>query len=256
MNGSLSAQVASWRRAMTSVATLLLVGAAPPLCAQQAASPPHVIRWWEGAAVVGGIALLSTLDESVQQASQAARSPFRDDLAAVTRHMGQPEVFVSVPAAMLVTGLVTHRPGLERAAGRVAASLLLAGGLTGAGKLAVGRLRPNQATEAYLFKPFSGADALPSGHTTMAFALATALSDELHRPWASVALFVAAAATGWSRLNDNKHWLSDIAAGAAVGIASTQLIEGRWTVFHLRPPSMLVASGRFAVGWHTPVRLP
>jgi membrane-associated phospholipid phosphatase len=90
----------------------------------------------------------------------------------------------------------------------------------------------------------------------MAFALATALSDERHRPWASVALVAAAAGTGWSRLNDNKHWLSDVAAGAAVGIASTQLLEGRWSVFHVRPPSVLVASGRFAVGWSLPVRLP
>jgi membrane-associated phospholipid phosphatase len=226
------------------------------LRAQQPASRPHVLQWWEGAAVAGGIALVSTLDEPVQHATQAARSPFRDDLAAALRHMGQPEAFVSVPAALFVTGLVTHRPGLERAAGRVAASLFLAGGMTVAGKFAVGRLRPSQAGEPYLFKPFSGADAFPSGHTTMAFALATALSDELHRPWASVALFAAAAGTGWSRLNDNKHWLSDVAAGATVGIASAQLVEGRWSVFHLRPPSVLVASGRFVVGWRTPVRWP
>jgi membrane-associated phospholipid phosphatase len=245
-----------WLHSATSVALLLLAGAPAPVTAQQAEARPHVLEWWEGAAVLGGIALVSTLDETVQHATQAARSPFRDDLAAAVRHMGQPEVFVSVPVALLVTGVVTHRPGLERAAGRVAASLVLAGGLTVTGKLAIGRLRPNQAGEPDDFKPFSGADAFPSGHTTMAFALATALSDELHRPWASVALFVAAAGTGWSRLNDNKHWLSDVAAGAAVGIASAQVIEGRWSVFHLRPPAVLMGPGRWAVAWSTPVRLP
>lgn len=257
MTHSFKPPVRGWRPAPARLASLLLVvGAAAPLRAQQPTASPQVLRWWEGAAVVSGIALLSTLDEPVQQATQAARSASKDDLAALARHMGQPEVFVSVPGALFVTGLLTHRPGLERAAGRVAASLLLAGGITVGGKLVVGRLRPNQTDEPYLFKPFSGADGFPSGHTTMAFALATALADELHRPWASVALLTAAAGTGWSRLNDNKHWLSDVVAGATVGIASAQFIEGRWTVFHLHPPAVLIGSGRLAVGWSLPVRLP
>ena len=90
------------------------------------------------------------------------------------------------------------------------------------------------ALPPYDLKPFSGADAFPSGHTTMAFALATSLADELRRPWVTVGLMTAAAGTGWSRVNDNKHWLSDVVAGTALGVTAAQLVERRWTVFGWR----------------------
>jgi membrane-associated phospholipid phosphatase len=58
-----------------------------------------------------------------------------------------------------------------------------------------------------------------------------------------------AAGTGWSRLNDNRHWLSDVLAGAAVGITSAELIDGRWRIFHLRPPTLFVGQAGVAIGW-------
>ena len=118
-----------------------------------------------------------------------------------------------------------------------------------------GRLRPSQVEEPYEWRPFSGADAFPSGHTTMAFALATSLANEIRRPWATVGLMVVAAGTGWSRLNDNKHWVSDVAAGATLGVTSAQLIDGRWTVFHLRPPTVFLTPGRAGLAWRVSARL-
>jgi membrane-associated phospholipid phosphatase len=242
------------QRASGVLIPLLLSAGAPALGAQQPmASSPPVIRWWHGAAALAGIALVSVGDEWVQRTTQESRSPARDQVAAVARRMGQPEVFATVPAALFIAGIGTRRPALRRAGERVAASLVLAGLLAVTSKVAVGRLRPNQAAEPYDLRPFSGADAFPSGHTTMAFALATALADEIHRPWASVGLLAAAAGTGWSRLNDNKHWLSDVVAGAVLGITSAQVIEGRWRIFHLRPPVPWVSRGRAGVGWRIPL---
>ena len=68
---------------------------------------------------------------------------------------------------------------------------------------------------------------MPSGHTAMAFALATSLSDEIHNRWATVGLYGLATAVGWSRINDNRHWFTDVAAGALVGITSAKLVSGR-----------------------------
>ncbi|HEV2752172.1 MAG TPA: phosphatase PAP2 family protein [Gemmatimonadales bacterium] len=225
-------------------------GAAPRLAAQQ-----DTIRWWDGAAALGGAALASAFDEAVQHATQEHRTRFGDEAAAVARRMGQPEVFVTVPGAVFLAGIVAGRPALRRSGERIAGSLALAGVLVTGAKLVIGRLRPFQSEEPYDLKPFSGADAFPSGHATMAFGLAAALADEIRRPWASVVLFAAAAGTGWSRLNDNKHWLSDVVAGAALGTSSAQLIEGRWTVLHFRPPAFLVAGGRPGIGWRVPFRL-
>jgi membrane-associated phospholipid phosphatase len=225
-------------------------GAAPRLAAQR-----DTIRWWNGAAAVGAIAISSVFDEAVQHATQEGRTRFGDAAAAVVRRMGQPEVFATVSGGVFLAGVVARRPALRRSGERIAGSLALAGVLVTGAKLLVGRLRPFQSEEPYELKPLSGADAFPSGHTTMAFALAVALADEIRRPWTSIALCAAAAGTGWSRVNDNKHWLSDVVAGAALGATSAQLVEGRWTMFHFRPPAFLVAGEGVGIGWRVPFRL-
>lgn len=73
----------------------------------------------------------------------------------------------------------------------------------------------------------NGSDALsfPSGHTANAFAGAEFLRREYEdvSPWYGVAGYLAAGATGFLRMYNNKHWLSDVAAGAGVGILSTDL---------------------------------
>jgi membrane-associated phospholipid phosphatase len=154
---------------------------------------------------------------------------------------------------MAIVGLAAHRPGLVRGSLRVAASLVLAGVTTTAGKLTLGRLRPSSERDADDFKPFSGHDSFPSGHTTMAFALAASLANEVRRPWATVGLFTVAAGTGWSRLNDNQHWLSDAVAGAVVGVTSAELVDARWRVFRLRPPTLLVTPTGAGLGWLFPL---
>jgi membrane-associated phospholipid phosphatase len=219
------------------------------LAAQAPQREPAALHWWEGAAALGGIAAVGLLDQPLQRYIQTHRSASADALAADVRHMGQVEVFGSIPAGMAIVGLAAHRPGLVRGSLRVAASLVLAGATTTAGKLTVGRLRPSSERDADDFKPFSGHDSFPSGHTTMAFALAASLANEIRRPWATVGLFTVAAGTGWSRLNDNQHWLSDVVAGAVVGVTSAELVDGRWRIFHLSPPTLLAEPSGVGIGW-------
>jgi membrane-associated phospholipid phosphatase len=224
-----------------------LVCGTPGLGAQ-AASPPPAIQWWQGATVIGGIAVASALDHAVQVWAQQTRTPTTNDVAGIVRHMGQPEVFATVPLGLIGAGLIANRPAWRDAGERVTGSVVVAGALVTAAKLVVGRVRPSQTTDPYEFRPFTHSDAFPSGHATMAFALATALGDEIGHPWwARVGLFAAATATAWSRLNDNMHWLSDVLGGAALGVTSAQVMEGRWTAFHLHPPA-------FSSSWTTGVR--
>jgi hypothetical protein len=67
--------------------------------------------------------------------------------------------------------------------------------------------------------------SFPSGHTATAFAAAEFLRREYkdRSLWYGVAGYAAAAATGYLRMYNNKHWLSDVIAGAGVGILSTDL---------------------------------
>ena len=71
----------------------------------------------------------------------------------------------------------------------------------------------------------SANNSFPSGHTATAFMSATMLYKEYgwRSPWFSIGGYTIAAATGVSRILNNKHWMTDIAAGAAIGIGSVHL---------------------------------
>ena len=84
----------------------------------------------------------------------------------------------------------------------------------------------------------------------MAFALATALSDEIHRPLVDRGALRLATGTGLSRINDNVHWFSDVVAGAALGIVSARFATGRLRVFGIRAPSFIPRPGGMSLGWH------
>ena len=67
--------------------------------------------------------------------------------------------------------------------------------------------------------------SFPSGHTANAFATAEFLRQEYKDVslWYGVGGYAAAAVTGYLRMYNNKHWLSDVIAGAGVGIISTNV---------------------------------
>ena len=67
--------------------------------------------------------------------------------------------------------------------------------------------------------------SFPSGHTATAFMTATMLTKEYGyiSPWVGIGAYTAATATGVMRMANNKHWLSDVLAGAGIGILSTEL---------------------------------
>lgn len=68
-------------------------------------------------------------------------------------------------------------------------------------------------------------NSFPSGHTATAFAGAEILWQEYKdvSPWYGVAGYIVAGGTGILRIYNDRHWLTDVAAGAGVGILSTKL---------------------------------
>ena len=68
--------------------------------------------------------------------------------------------------------------------------------------------------------------AFPSGHTSYAFCGATALFLEYKDTDKFLAYsgFVFSTATGFMRITNNRHWISDVITGAGVGMLSTTLV--------------------------------
>ena len=96
------------------------------------------------------------------------------------------------------------------------AAVVIQAGITNALKYTLRRERPDgRANNSY-----------PSGHTATAFMCAHMLHKEYGEtmsPWISVGGYGIAATTGIFRVIANRHWCSDVMAGAAVGIFSTEI---------------------------------
>jgi membrane-associated phospholipid phosphatase len=94
-------------------------------------------------------------------------------------------------------------------------SAAIMAGAVNAIKYSVGRLRPDGSRH----------NSFPSGHTATAFMTASMLHKEYgwRSPWFSIGGYTAAAVTGVSRICNNKHWLTDVVAGAAIGIGAVEL---------------------------------
>jgi len=223
----------------------------------------HAVRWYEAAGVAGAVAILMTVDEPVHRYVQRHRSRTLGDVASVFRHEGEPIYYAGVSFGVLAAGVIADDPDVTRAGGRLVASVGLSGVAMQGVKMLVGRSRPNEGVGAFSFHPFTGlADSagieargsFPSGHTTAAFAVATTLADDIDSPVADVLLYTLATGAGWSRLYENRHWLSDVAMGAALGVTSAKLVSGRWRIFRLRPPGFLVTpTGAPALTWAVPL---
>jgi hypothetical protein len=208
------------------------------------------VRWWHGLAVLGGYALLTTMDEGMRDVMTHHRSDASNTLSSFTRHMGQPEVYASAGLGMVAVGLVSGNDKIRDAGIRVSRSLALTGVVVTVAKLTAGRSRPSRdGSDADDFRPFSGQTSAPSGHSAMAFALATSLSEELGNRYATAVLYTMAAGTAWSRVNDNVHWFSDVVAGAAVGVVSAKFMNGKLGLFGIKPPAIRPSADGVSLSW-------
>jgi hypothetical protein len=229
--------------------TAALVGACPTASAQAAA--PHQIQWYEAAIAVAGVSVFFLVDNPVRTYMLDNQTASKDDAADAFRKVGQPEVWALVPAVMIGAGLALKKPGLERSGLRAVTSAALAGGITAVVKEVIGRVRPDvEGAEPLDFKPFSGNASMPSGHTSAAFGFSASLADDVHPLWAKIGLYALATGTAWSRVYNNKHWTSDVVAGAVVGITSAKLVGGKWQVWGIHPPAIFTDGHEVTVSWH------
>jgi len=142
--------------------------------------------------------------------------------------MGSAFVYPTLLAAA-IGGKALGSRGLYGVSSRAFKSVVLGGAAAMVLKVMIGRQRPRDSPNHNLsFHPFSFSDnSFPSGHTTVAFALATSFSREMKGKWNDVVFFSLATLTAYSRMHDDAHWFSDVLFGAGVGTLSARFIHRR-----------------------------
>ncbi len=89
-------------------------------------------------------------------------------------------------------------------------------------------------------RPNGGKHSFPSGHTSFAFAMAQFMHHEFGDKsiWYSIGAYSAATTVGILRVSKNAHWISDVVAGAGIGMFSTEIVYlthmYKWDNEHIR----------------------
>lgn len=175
--------------------------------------------WVKAALVLGTTGAFFTLDDEIRDFVQDERNGTTDDIAAVLEPFGNGGYTFTGLVAFYIYGHFAENEKAMRAALLSVESFAVTGIFTFALKFSSGRTRPGSAQNS---REWSGFDfdnvSFPSGHTSSAFAIATVLASEYENlPLVPPLLYSLAALTGVSRINDNKHWASDVFLGGALG---------------------------------------
>ena len=146
-------------------------------------------------------------------------------------------IAIALPAtALAVTLIEGDREGLKEG---VLSAAVTAGGTIGL-KYLIKEQRPD----------FSNRHSFPSGHSAVTFASATYIGRRYGWKW-SIPAYALSAYTAWGRVYGRKHHWWDVAAGAAIGAASTMIFTHPYLRKHEAAlvPAVTDTSAGFAMGF-------
>jgi membrane-associated phospholipid phosphatase len=132
------------------------------------------------------------------------------------KYLGNTPEQVALSLGTYAVGRMRHQPKVAHLGMDLLQAQIMSEILIEPIKFATHRLRPD----------LSNYQSFPSGHASVTFAAATVI--ERHLGWRKAAVgYALASYVAMSRLHDNRHYLSDVIFGAAVGT-----IAGRTVVHH------------------------
>jgi len=165
---------------------------------------------WAG--VGGGLALaVHPADDNVNEA--LVGNDFAESFFKPGRVLGALPTLLGASSVVYAVGRIKDEPKVSHVGMDLIQSLAMAEVLTQTLKYATSRERPDGSDQR----------SFPSGHAADTFAVATAL--ERHLGWRyAVPGYALASYVAASRLPANRHWLSDVVFGSAVGIISGRTV--------------------------------
>src|SRR5216684_1180502 len=173
--------------------------------------------WLILGSIAAGIGTVAAFDEDIEHGIRRARNNTVTNILDNVQPFGN-EYAIGIVGTFYIYGEFFKDPRAKTTAlDTISATAIASGLVTNSFKYVIGRGRPTDGHGAYNFQPFSGQDSFSSGHTTEAFALASVITEHYNAPWVQVTAYGLASAVGYARLNNNRHWPSDVLAGATIG---------------------------------------
>lgn len=191
-------------------------------------------EWFTFGGVVVGGTVLYVYDAQIRNFFQAHRTTATDN---VSKYGFEPwgSGYYTLPllGGLYLYGLSANNTKARQVAMAGTQAFIMGGISVEVLKAVFGRHRPYQdipPNPRVWTGPFGALsyNSMPSGHTTVAFSVATVFASVYKdKPWVGVLSYGIATGVALSRLNDDKHWASDVFIGAALGFAVGK------TVYHI-----------------------
>ena len=204
------------------------------------------LRWKDGdwtmfSAFAVSFGILLATDGATYTAIQHRRSATTDDISRVTTPFGLGYAW-GVAGAMLAAGLIAKEPGLRDTGRDAIEAAVFAGLMTAILKPVVGRERPDQSDGRTIFHGFTTRyESLPSGHATIAWAVASVVAMRTDGWIVPTVAYTLATMVAFDRVNDQKHFPSDVFMGAAIGMSVGRFVVGRHREQAAEPAGVQVA---------------
>ena len=180
------------------------------------------------------IAQRKNFDYRILRCAEGCRTDPQNSFYRFISHFNNP-VCISPSAAMLTGGMINHDEvlkhqglmGLESIAGGEFLVFTL--------KKSIGRIRPFRFDTTFTSVLSPSNQAFPSGHTTEAFAMATAVTIASRKWYVAVPAYAWASLIAYARVYLGVHYPTDVIAGAIIGGGSTYLMYRLNKTLHKDP---------------------
>lgn len=186
--------------------------------------------WITLGVLISGTGSLMFADQAIADFSQEHRSNEIDRFSANFMEPFDLEYSMLLMSGFFAHGILAKNKKSVSTALLAFESYVLASLITRVPKNLLGRERPDnwEGNGPFVFKgPFHG-NSFPSGHTTASFAIASVIATQYREhKWVPIVAYSVASLTGLSRVYDNKHWLTDVVAGATIGTLVGNLVSHR-----------------------------
>lgn len=130
---------------------------------------------------------------------------------------------VALPVGQMAYGLIAKDTPSMRNAIQTFAGLAITTGIIYGLKYSIQRPRPYDTYPDIIPHKTEDSYSMPSGHTSLAFSMATSVSLQYKKWYVVAPAYIYAGAVGYSRMYLGVHYPSDVVVGALVGAGSAWL---------------------------------